>query len=166
MGGKINGLQRWQVTDGQEAGDRIPMDVNALSVSRDGKWILCGTTRGASVWDAKPREKAIEVEGTVYVGAVDISSDSTRFATASSAGGGEGDNNASIWNIITGERLIGPLQHVNIAGIKFSPNGEHIASAVEERSILAFDSHNGDQLCTIKTDIPIWSPVDSPCVVE
>ena len=130
------------------------MGVNALSVSRDGKWILCGTTRGGSVWDAKPHEKA---EDTVYVGAVDISSDSTRFAMASSTGGG-GDNSASIWNIITGERLIGPLQHVNIAGIKFSPNGGHVASAVEERSIRAFDSHNGDELCTIKTDIPIWSP--------
>ena len=34
-----------------------------------------------SVWDAKTQEKAIEVEGPTYVGAVDISPDSTRFAT-------------------------------------------------------------------------------------
>ena len=132
------------------------MDLNnAISVSRDGKWIVCGTTRGASVWDAKTKEKSIEVEGTEYVAAVDISLESTRFATAA---GGEGDNKrASIWNIFTGERLIGPLQHDGyIAGIKFSPNGEHIATAVRGHSIRVFNSRNGNQLTSIKTDIPAW----------
>jgi WD40 repeat protein len=153
--GKNDGVRRWRVADGQELGNRMPMDVYAISVSRDGKWIVCGTGEGASVWDAKTHEKTIEVEGTVFVGAVDISPESTRFATAA----GRSDYNASIWNIITGERLVGPLQHDNaITGIKFSPNGEHIATASND-SICVFDSRNGDQLITIKTDIPHWSPM-------
>ena len=115
LSGDDTGLRRWRVEDGQEVGSRMPMDANAISVSKDGKWIVCGIPRGASVWDEKIQEKAIEVEGTVYVGAVDISPESTRFATAT----GTGDNKASIWNIITGERLVGPIQHDNyIAGIK------------------------------------------------
>ena len=98
------------------------------------------------------------MEGTDYVCAVDISPESTRFATAAVRGNGD-DYNASIWNIITGERLVGPLQHDGyFAGIKFSRNGEHIATAVQNRSIGVFDSRNGDQLITIKTDIPSWSP--------
>ena len=157
LSGHGNGIRRWRVADGQEVGNRVEMDVNAISVSRDGKWIVCGTSPGASVWDAKMQEKAIEVEDTEYVGAVDISPESTRFATAA---GGSSNYEARIWNIITGERLVGPLQHDGlIRGLKFSPNGEHIATVVNDAYIRVFDSHNGDQLITIKTDIPGWSPV-------
>ena len=153
LSAKETGLRRWRVLDGQEVGNEMEMDVKAISVSRDGKWVVCGTWEGASVWDAKTQEKAIEVEGTDYVHAVDISPESTRFATC---GGG---HKASIWNIITGERLVSPLQHDGyIAGIKFSPNGEHIATA-NHNSIRVFDSRNGDQLVTIKTKIPSWSAI-------
>ena len=132
----------------------MPMDVNAISVSKDGKWIVCGTREGASVWDAKTQEKAIEVEGTNDVNTVDISLESTRFATG--AIGGDGIR-ASIWNIITGERLVGPLQlhDAYIDGIKFSPDGEHIATANDD-SIRVFDSRNGDQLIIIDISIPEW----------
>ena len=163
LGGVSDGLRRWRAADGQEVGNKMGMDVRVISVSRDGKWIVCGTENGASVWDAKIQEKAIEVEDTERVMVVDISPGSTRFATAA-------DNNASIWNIVTGKRSVGPLQHSSyIVGIKFSPNGEHVATAVKDNlnSIRVFDSRNGDQLITIKTDIPApWPPVGSPCVVE
>jgi WD40 repeat protein len=158
LSGKTDGVRRWRVADGQEVANRMPMDVNAIAVSRDGKWIVCGTEEGASVWDAKTQEKSVEVEGTVFVGAVDISPESTRFATTT----GRSDYKASIWNIITGERLVGPLQHDGyVAGIKFSPNGEYIATAVRDSddSICVFDSRNGDQLVTIKTDIPSRAPI-------
>ena len=102
------------------------------------------------------QEKVIGVAGKDYVDAVDISPESTRFTTAA---GGHGDNNASIWDIITGERLVGPLQHDGyITGIKFSLNGEHIATAVEDHSIRVFDSRNGDPLITIKANISRWAP--------
>jgi WD40 repeat protein len=155
LSGKTDGLRRWRVADGQELGNRMAKDVYAISVSRDGKWIVCGTGRGAIVWDAKMQEESIKVEGTNTVSAVDISPESTRFATAT----GTGDCKASIWNIITGERLVGPLQHDSwITGIQFSPNGEHIATASND-SIRVFDSRNGDPLTTIMIDIPHWSPI-------
>ena len=148
LSGHGDGLRRWRAADGQEVGNQVGMNVNAISVSRDGKWIVCGTEKGASVWDADLQEKAIEVEGTRNVKSVDISPESTRFATAA-------EDDASIWNIITGERLVGPLKHdVYLRGIKFSPNGEHIVTAVRRDAIRVFDSRNGDQLITIKTDIP------------
>jgi WD40 repeat protein len=156
LSGKDDGVRRWRVADGQEVGNRMPMDVNAIAVSRDGKWIVCGTEAGASVWDAKAQEKTMEVEDTNFVGTVDISPESTKFATAT----GGVDKTASIWNIITGERLVGPLQHdAYVASIKFSPNGEHIATVAHDNTIRVFDSHNGDQLIAIKTDIPSWSAI-------
>ena len=159
LSGNKDGFQRWRVANGQVVGNQMAMDFTVfISMSRDGRWIVCGTIEGAIVWDEKIQEKAIDGEGTDYVCAVDISPESTRFATAAVRGNGD-DYNASIWNIITGERLVGPLQHDGyFAGIKFSRNGEHIATAVQNRSIGVFDSRNGDQLITIKTDIPSWSP--------
>jgi WD40 repeat protein len=156
FGGNNDGVRRWRVADGQEVRNQMAMDVNAISVSTDGQWMVCGSRKGASVWDAKTQENTIEVDGTDMVGAVDISPESTSFATAAGRGSGY---KASIWNIITGERLVGPLQHNGfITGIKFSPNGEHIATAVRDRSIRVFDSRDGDQLIAIKTDMPSWWP--------
>lgn len=50
----------------------------------------------ANVWDAELREMVVEVEGTDEVGTVDVSTDSTRFAT------GSDENTASIWSITSG----------------------------------------------------------------
>jgi WD40 repeat protein len=147
-GGTTDGIRRWRVADGQEVGKQTGMNMNAISVSRDGKWIVCGTTTGASVWDAELQRKVVEVEHTIYVAAVDVSPESSRFAT------GAGRNRtASIWSISTGERLVGPLEHDSgVSGIKFSPGGGHIATACEY-SIHIFDSYNGDQLLTIKNQL-------------
>jgi len=124
------------------------MDLNAISMSRDHKWIVCGAADGASVWGAEIQKKAIEVEGTTYVHTVDISPDSTRFATSTEYG-------ASVWNILTGERLVGPLQHNgSVASVKFSPNSDYIATLCPARnSIHIFDNHNGDHLIRINNKI-------------
>ena len=151
FGGTKDGIRRWRVADGQEVGKQTGMDMNAISVSRDGKWIVCGTMQGASVWDAELQRKVIEVEVAKYVGAVDVSHESTRFATATGSG-----RKANIWSITTGEieRLVGPLEHDSaVRGIKFSPDGGHIATACQD-SIHIFDSYNGDQLITIKNPLP------------
>ena len=119
--------------------------MNAVSVSMDQKRILCGTYEGASVWDAKTLEKVTEVEGKNEVFAVDVSPDSTRFATGPRTGW-------SIWTITNGERLVGPLGYDDeVNGIKFSPDGEHIATACSGASIHIFDGHDGVELITIQT---------------
>jgi len=107
-----------------------------------------------SVWDMETQnlKKVIKVEGTAYVLTVDISPDSTRFATSTGY-----DEKASIWNIFTGERLVGPLQHNgSVASIKFSPNGGYIAALwglAKNSSIHVFDSHNGHHLVKIDNEV-------------
>ena len=163
FGGTIDGIRRWQVADGKEVGEQMGMDMNALSVSRDGKWIVCGTTMGTSVWGAELERRIVEVEDSNYVKAVDVSPESTRLATAT----GTNDKKASIWSIATGERLVGPLEHDSaVRGIKFFLDGGRIATARDD-SIHIFDSYNGDQLITIKIPMsvsfamtPIFWPSD------
>ena len=124
------------------------MNLNAISLSRDGKWIVCGTMRGANVWDAELQRKVVEVENTRSVWAVDASPELTRFATAV-------NGRTSIWSITTGEKSVDPLEHnPDVSGIKFSPEGGHIASACVN-SIHIFDSYNGDQLRLITIENPL-----------
>ncbi|KAF8546544.1 tricorn protease domain 2-containing protein [Imleria badia] len=151
LGGDIDGVRRLRVADGQveEVGNQMGMSIRAISVSRDGKWIVCGTTlRGASVWDGEIRARAVEVERAESIDsdAVDISPDSTRFATCTSFSGQQ----VSIWDILTGKRLVSPLIHRgDITGVAFSPNGEHIATAGGEfQCIRVFDSGNGNEVIT------------------
>ena len=112
--------------------------------------MVCGTlNEGASVWDEETHEKVIHVEGTSTVYAVDVSPDSTRFATGINEAG-------SIWSITSGQRLVGPLKHDNVvAGIRFSPDGERVAT-VGNSDICIFDIHTGDELVTIKFDRSSW----------
>lgn len=153
LGGTSDGIQRWRLADGREVGRQTGMDLNAIAVSRDGR-IVCGTERGASVWDAELQEKALDVEGSNSVYAVDVSPDSTRLATGTRS-------RVNIWNLTgLGERLVGPLRHDNtVTGIKFSPNGEQIATACRRGPIRVFSSYSGDELITIKTIVPSSPPI-------
>ena len=122
------------------------MNLNAISVSGDHRWIVCGTLKGAIMWDGDLHGKVIDIEGTNAVCAVDVSPDSTRFAI--------GTDSASIWNITSRERLVGPLKHNNaVRGIRFSPDGERFATACFSGPIQIFDSRTIDKLVTIKIDI-------------
>ena len=151
LGGNDDGIRRWRLADGQEVAKQTGMKLQAICVSRDDKWIVCGTDgAGANVWDGEIHKKLIHVEGKTVVDAVDVSPDSTRFAT------GTRNGEASIWNILTGWRLAGPLKLDNfVSGVRFSPSGEHIAAACYT-GIQIFDSQTGDKLVTINTDQPGW----------
>ena len=145
LGGGNDGLRRWRLEDGQEVGKHTGMVLHAISMSRDHKWIVCGSEEGASVWGAEMQGQVVAVEGRDRVMTVDVSPDSTTFATGT-------DDGMSVWHITTGERLVGPLRHDGyVNAIRFSPNGERIATSTYGGSILVFDSRNGDKLITIQT---------------
>ena len=155
LGGNDDGIWRWRLSDGQEVRKQTGTVVFAISVSRDQKWIVCGTQKGASVWDGEMQDRVVDVEGGKAVYAVDISPDSTRIAT------GTRNKEASIWSIRAGRRLVGPLAHDrHVTGIRFSPNGERIATA--GNSIRIFDSHTGDILVTINDVIDTHPWVCTP----
>ena len=149
FGGDEAGIQQWRLADGREVGQQTGMKLRAIAVSSDRKWIVCGARDGASVWDGEMHEKGVEVEGGNMVFAVDVSQDSSRFAT------GTTEKEAGIWSITSGERLAGPLTHDDyVTGVRFSRNGERLATACMQNSVHIFDSHTGDSLVTIEINIP------------
>ena len=175
--GTRKGIRRCRIAGGQleEVGKQTRMNVRAVSVSMDQKWVVCGTEKGASVWDAELQEKVVKVEGAAVwnMYAVDVATDCTRFATGTYSPG-----KATIWNIATGERLVGPLELGGVvAGVKFSPDGGRIATAchdshdLDDGAIQVFDAHTGDQLISIENPMSPFNPltpitwsVDSQCL--
>ena len=173
-GGKEGMLRRWRVDDGNEVGDPIRVqgaEIYAVALSPDRKWLVCGLRfshpkKGGAhvrVWDAKTHEKVLDITGhTNSVYSVDVSPDSTKFAT------GSADKHAFIWNITTGDKLVGPLEHDGtIVAVRFSPKGDRIATATadksdenSEKSIRIYDSENGYLLFEIpfafKTCMSSW----------
>ena len=151
--GTRNEIRRWRLVDGRELGKQIGMDLYVISVSKDQKWVACGTTSGASMWDAELREKFVTVEDGEYVYSVDVAPDCTMFVTGTSRG------QVTIWSITTGETLLGPLEHGGVVmGVKFSPDGGRLATACfGDSTIRIFDAHNGDQLTSIENPIPAYS---------
>ena len=153
-------LQRWSVDDGHEIGEPIRVkgaSVYAIAVSPDRKWLVCGlkfpdTINGEArvgVWDAQTHENVLNIHGhTDSVLSVHISFDSTKFATGAS------DKLTFIWNMTTGQRLVGPLRHDGwVVAVRFSPTGDRIATATAEnpeaKSIRIYNSDNGQQLLVI-----------------
>ena len=168
-GGEEGVLRQWRVDDGQEVGEPIRVEgaeIKATALSPDGKWLVCGFRRlnlndgktSSSVWDARTHAKVLDIKGhTNSVFAVDVSPDSTKLAT------GSFDKTACIWNITTGERLVGPLKHDGrgVIAVRFSPNGDRLATATAAensadektaKSIRIYDGENGQQL--VLFDIP------------
>ena len=170
-GGDEGMLRRWRVDDGQEVGEPIRAEgaeIFAAAVSPDGKWLVAGLRRLSSndgktslrIWDTRTHTKVLDIKGhtgTDTVFAVDVSPDSTKLVAGST------DKTACIWNITTGQRLVGPLQHENwVVAVRFSPNGDRIATATtaengeDEKtaeSIRIYDSENGQRL--VLFDIPL-----------
>ena len=166
-------IRRWRVADGQKVGKPIPTEgaeVFAAILSPDGKWLVYAFQRlgdrraEVRVLDARTHEKVFDIKDHKdRVPSVDISADSTRFAT------GSFDKSAAIWNMTTGELLVGPMQHEDVVvTVQFSPNGDRIATATAAenpddprtaKSIRIYDSENGQLLF----DIPfrIWRLVTS-----
>ncbi|KAN0094478.1 hypothetical protein V8E55_002765 [Tylopilus felleus] len=146
-GGNIYGVRRWRIADSRVMEMQARMSLYSISASRDHKWVVFGTVRGARVWNAELQEQVIKVLDRACVVAVDVSPDSTRFVTGTGIGI-ESETEASIWSITTGERLVGPLTHAgNVGGVTFSPDGRRIVtSCFKDSSIRIFDSNNGHQL--------------------
>ncbi|KAF8556849.1 WD40 repeat-like protein, partial [Imleria badia] len=162
-GGEEGFLRQWQVNDAREVGEAIQVDseggteIFSAVLSPDRKRLVCGLRfpNGSTgkawvgVWDAQTREKVLDIHGhTSSVVSVDVSPDSTKFATGSC------DKLAFIWSMVTGEQLVGPLRHDGyVATVRFSPNGDRLATAVFKNpgaeSIRIYKSDNGHQLLDI-----------------
>lgn len=147
-GDKWGEIRRWRIEDAQQTGRTMKANgtVESAVVSNDGKWLVTGDDgRRGIVWDTRTHEKVQEVtEHTHFVYAVDISSDSMRFASGSC------DKTARIFSVAYGVRVIPPLQHDRaVVGLRFSPSGDRLVTASYDECIRIYNSHTGDSLLEI-----------------
>ena len=123
--GTRNGIQQWRLADGQDVGKQPGMDVGAISVSRDQKWVVCGTV--------------------VY--GIKFAPDSDRIATLCSSYGdlpirifdsNNGDQLLSIENLMTYPAPLTP--------IAWSTDSQRLFAISNGHKIKSFDSSTGSQL--------------------
>ena len=146
FGGDEGGeIRRWRIEDAQLIGSTMKASgcVESVVSSEDGRWLVTGDDgRKGIVWNARTHEKVFEVtEHKHFVYAVDISSDSIRFASGSC------DKTARIFSIATGIRLIPPLQHDRaVVGLRFSPSGDRLVTATYNTCVRIYNSRTGERL--------------------
>ena len=164
-GGSEGKLRRWRVSDGGKIGEPIQGgggEIYAVAVSPDGKWLVCGLKpvngeANVEVWNAQTHKKVFDIwDHKNLVFSVDISADSTTFATGSK------DETAFIWSMTTGKRLVGPLQHDGswVMSVRLSPSGgHHIATAAstvgnqKTMSVRIYNSDNGRLLLRLPSKV-------------
>lgn len=141
-------IRRRRIEDGREVGEAMRGSgcVRALALSGDRKWMVSGEFELATVWNRNTWQRVLAVnEHTLEVEAVDISPDSTKFAT------GARDCKSYVWDISSGRRLIGPLEHNStVVAVKFSPDGNHIATTTwNHEALRIYNAHTAQLIRTI-----------------
>ncbi|KIO00321.1 hypothetical protein M404DRAFT_769206 [Pisolithus tinctorius Marx 270] len=145
VGGHEEGeIRRWNITDGQQQGPTIRAEqgyVCSIVVSQDGRWMVTGDSgQKAIVWNTATLQKVREFSehGNSVLG-VDISSDCTKIASVDF-------NNVQIFGTASSKRLLPPLTHPHVVGVKFSPDGSRFATASRDHGFRVYNTHNGDIL--------------------
>ncbi|KIO01276.1 hypothetical protein M404DRAFT_111823, partial [Pisolithus tinctorius Marx 270] len=151
-------MRRWKIEDGQQRGQTMEASgiVCSVAVSQDGpRWIATGNSgkkardsgKRVILWNAATHEIVREfTEHSCNVLGMDISHDGTKLATADL-------DNVQIFSIPSGDRLLPPLPHDWVVGVKFSPDGTRFAtvSKTQGSSISLWDCVSHKQIGTIIT---------------
>jgi WD40 repeat protein len=123
-----------------------------VAASKDGRWIVHGDGQVVVVRATTTWQQVLRVREAGRVDGIDVSPDSTRFASASSEG------SLGVFSITTGERLLGPILHGEwLTAVKFSPSGEYIATASSSGRVRTWDANTGSRLSEISRPGANWS---------
>ncbi|KAG9310380.1 hypothetical protein JVU11DRAFT_9515 [Chiua virens] len=148
------GIRVWQLESGQQMATMSPdppKRVDCLVVSKNGRWIAAGTSRGnVSIWDAITHERVFSCrESHKTVHGVDFSPDATRLIAATD------DDKATIWDVTARRRMftltLGHEGHC-VRAVKYSQRGDLIAMATSD-STLVSDSRDGQKLVQIPVGV-------------
>ncbi|KAF9219446.1 WD40 repeat-like protein, partial [Gyrodon lividus] len=124
--------------------------VSGVDVSRDGRMVVSGgRDRTVIIWDEESGEVVQVLEGHQNeVRSVQFSGDSKRVVS------GSDDGTVRVW-LIEGELAFEPIKcRGEVTCVRYSPNGDRIASGAE--SVQIWDAETGNGILSIR-DSPVWS---------
>jgi len=149
VSGGTDGVRVWRMEDGKLMATIRAEHVQCVAFSKDGKWIAAGTYDGdVMVFDARThgRYDCTTWRTNDVIRGVDFSPNSTRLVVF-------GDHTATVWEIATRERRVGPLRHDDyVFAAKYSPEGDRIATATRE-SVRVYDGADGRLLVDIDVNV-------------
>lgn len=144
-------IRQWSVDGGVEVEEGMKTNsiIATMTLSGDGNWIVSSGLGVVNVWNRRDREIVATVsEHADWVHTIHVSPDSTKFAT------GSNDRRVFVWDISTGARLVGPLEHEErVAAVRFSPDGDLIVTGTAGGALRIYAAHNGDLLRAIPVSV-------------
>lgn len=149
------GLRLWD-TQALQAGDMAATQaahftageqkLNFLTISPDNQMVAAtGQIDGVYLWNLLTREFGLTFADNQVIDALAFSPDGTKLVTAGKEGGINGDIYITIWDVLTGEPLIDPIQIPSrVSNITFTPDGLHFVVAEDHGRALFYDVTTGE----------------------
>src|SRR5262249_8521199 len=138
--------------------------VSGVAFSPDGKRLASGSTpRGrelvpggsapitsgeVKVWDAQTGQELLTLKG--HTTCVPFGPDGTPLASGSGYGL-IGTGEVKVWDARTGQELLSLKGHsAGVSSVVFSPDGQRLASASEDKTLKVWDAQTGRELFPLK----------------
>ncbi|CUA76475.1 Vegetative incompatibility protein HET-E-1 [Podospora anserina] [Rhizoctonia solani] len=150
LGSKHGDIEVWDTSTGRELLKLVirgSLGINAVKFSPDGRYLVACGYRYILMWDTEGQEvlkTTCHHENAQVFTSADISPDCKRVASGSQ------NNTVCIWDIKTGQVVVGPLQvasvidYTPVESISYSSDGLQLVSGSRDGTICVWDAQCGN----------------------
>ncbi len=131
--------------------------VNAVAFSRDGRYIVSGSTDyTARVWEASTGQEVARMTHTARVDSVAFSPDG-KFVVS-----GSKDKTARVWEATTGKEIARMTHGARVNAVAFSPDGKFVVSGSKDKTARVWEAATGKEVARMTQDAEVLVVAFSP----